>query len=138
MKEFWRVLKFTLFSISAGAIQMGSFALLNELINWSYWPSYLISLILSIIWNFTFNRKFTFKSSNNVPVAMLKVLAFYAVFTPVTTILGNYLVETLLWNEYLVQAMNMLLNFVTEFLYQRFFVFGKSIDTAKNAEKINE
>ena len=69
---------------------------------------------------------------------MLKVLAFYAVFTPVTTILGNYLVETLLWNEYLVQAMNMLLNFVTEFLYQRFFVFGKSIDTAKNAEKINE
>lgn len=138
MKEFWRVLKFTLFSISAGAIQMGSFTLLNELVNWSYWPSYLISLILSIIWNFTFNRKFTFKSSNNVPVAMLKVLAFYAVFTPVTTILGNYLVETLLWNEYLVQAMNMLLNFVTEFLYQRFFVFGKSIDTAKNAEKINE
>lgn len=138
MKEFWRVVKFTLFSISAGAIQIGSFTLLNELVNWSYWPSYLISLLLSIIWNFTFNRKFTFKSSNNVPVAMLKVLIFYAIFTPVTTILGNYLVETVGWNEYLVTALNMILNFVTEFLYQRFFVFGKSIDSAENTEKTNE
>jgi len=138
MKEFWRVVKFTLFSISAGAIQIGSFTLLNELVNWSYWPSYLISLLLSIIWNFTFNRKFTFKSSNNVPVAMLKVLIFYAIFTPVTTVLGNYLVETVGWNEYLVTALNMILNFVTEFLYQRFFVFGKSIDSAENTEKTNE
>lgn len=134
MKEFWRVVKFTLFSISAGVIQMGSFSLLNELVKWSYWPSYLISLILSIIWNFTLNRKFTFKSANNVPVAMLKTLAFYAVFTPVTTILGNYLVETVGWNEYLVTALNMILNFVTEFLYQRFFVFGKSIDSASKAD----
>jgi len=138
MKEFWRVVKFTLFSISAGAIQIGSFTLLNELVNWSYWPSYLISLLLSIIWNFTFNRTFTFKSSNNVPVAMLKVLIFYAIFTPVTTVLGNYLVETVGWNEYLVTALNMILNFVTEFLYQRFFVFGKSIDSAENTEKTNE
>ncbi len=134
MKEFWRVVKFTLFSISAGVIQMGSFSLLNELVKWSYWPSYLISLILSILWNFTLNRKFTFKSANNVPVAMLKTLAFYAVFTPVTTILGNYLVETVGWNEYLVTALNMILNFVTEFLYQRFFVFGKSIDSASKAD----
>lgn len=135
MKEFGRIVKFTLFSLSAGIIQIGSFTLLNELIKWSYWPSYLISLLLSIIWNFTFNRKFTFKSANNVPVAMLKVLAFYAVFTPVTTILGNYLVENLAWNEYLVTAMNMFLNFITEFLYQRFFVFGKSIDSAIDSAK---
>ncbi len=129
MKEFWRVVKFTLFSISAGLIQMGSFALLNELISWPYWPCYLISLLLSIVWNFTLNRKFTFHSAANVPVAMLKVLLFYAVFTPLTTIGGNYLVETLGWNEYLVTAMNMLLNFALEFLYQRFFVFGKTIDS---------
>lgn len=131
MKEFWRVVKFTLFSISAGLIQMGSFALLNELISWPYWPCYLISLLLSIVWNFTLNRKFTFHSAANVPVAMLKVLLFYAVFTPLTTIGGNYLVETLGWNEYLVTAMNMLLNFALEFLYQRFFVFGKTIDSTK-------
>ncbi len=131
MKEFWRVVKFTLFSISAGLIQMGSFALLNELISWPYWPCYLISLLLSIVWNFTLNRKFTFHSAVNVPMAMLKVLLFYAVFTPLTTITGNYLVETLHWNEYLVTAMNMLLNFALEFLYQRFFVFGKTIDSTK-------
>ena len=131
MKEFWRVVKFTLFSISAGLVQMGSFALLNELIAWPYWPCYLISLLLSIVWNFTLNRKFTFHSAVNVPIAMLKVLAFYAVFTPLTTIGGNYLVETLGFNEYLVTAMNMLLNFVLEFLYQRFFVFGNTIDSTK-------
>ena len=131
MKEFWRVVKFTLFSISAGLVQMGSFALLNELIAWPYWPCYLISLLLSIVWNFTLNRKFTFHSAANVPIAMLKVLLFYAVFTPLTTIGGNYLVETLGWNEYLVTAINMLLNFVLEFLYQRFFVFGNTIDSTK-------
>ncbi len=131
MKEFLRVVKFVLFSASAGIIQIGSFALLNEVAKFPYWPCYLISLILSILWNFTLNRKFTFKSAANVPVAMLKVACYYAVFTPVTTILGNYLVETLLWNEYLVTAINMLLNLSTEFLFQRFFVFNKNIDDAK-------
>ena len=128
-KEYWRVVKFTLFSISAGAIQMGSFALLNELSGWSYWPCYLISLTLSVLWNFTLNRKFTFQSAANVPVAMLKVLGYYLVFAPVSTILGNFLAEGLLWNEYLVEFLMMTLNFVTEFLFQRFFVFGKSLDT---------
>ncbi len=130
MKEFWRVVKFILFSISAGLIQMGAFALLNELSGWSYWPCYLSSLLLSVIWNFTLNRKFTFHSAANVPLAMAKVLAYYAVFTPVTTLLGNYLAEELMWNEYLVTGLNMLLNFITEFLYQRFFVFGKHMDDA--------
>ena len=131
MKELWRVVKFILFSISAGLIQMGTFALLNELAGWPYWPCYLIALVLSVVWNFTLNRKFTFHSAANVPVAMMKVLAYYAVFTPASTILGNYLVEDLLWNEYLVTFINMLLNFVTEFLYQRFFVFGKHMDDAE-------
>lgn len=128
--EFWRFVKFALCSASAGLIEMGSFALLNELTQWSYWPCYLIALLLSVTWNFTLNRKFTFKSAANVPVAMLKVLAYYAVFTPLSTVLGEYLAGTLMWNEYLVTAINMILNFTTEFLYQRFFVFGKSIDTA--------
>ena len=128
-KEFWRVVKFTLFSISAGAIQMGSFALLNELTGWSYWPCYLISLTLSVLWNFTLNRKFTFQSAANVPVAMLKVLGYYLVFAPVSTMLGSYLADGLFWNAYLVEFLMMVLNFVTEFLFQRFFVFGKSLDT---------
>lgn len=128
MKEMLRIVKFLLFSASAGVIQIGSFALLTELSPLSYWPCYLISLVLSVVWNFTLNRKFTFHSAANIPVAMMKVLGYYAVFTPLSTILGDYLVETLLWNEYLVTVLNMLFNFVTEFLYQRFFVFGKSID----------
>ena len=132
-KELWRAIKFTLFSISAGLIEIVSFTLLNELTAWSYWPCYLIALVLSVLWNFTLNRKFTFQSAANVPVAMLKVALYYAVFTPLSTIGGNYLAETLGWNEYLVTALNMILNFVTEFLYQRFFVYGKSIDTAKKA-----
>ena len=130
-KEIWRAVKFVLFSASAGIIEMGSFALLTELTSWSYWPCYLIALLLSVLWNFTLNRKFTFKSAANVPVAMLKVLAYYAVFTPLTTIGGNYLAETLGWNDYLVTALNMVLNLVTEFLYQRFVVYRNSVDTAE-------
>ena len=131
MKEIIRFIKFSLCSISAGLIQIGSFTLLNEFTALPYWPCYLISLVLSIVWNFTLNRKFTFKSSNNIPLAMTKVFIYYLVFTPVTTILGNYLVEELLWNEYLVTALNMILNFITEFLYQRYYVFKDTIDTKK-------
>ena len=134
MKEFARVVKFTLFSISAGLIEMGAFALLNELLHLPYWASYLAALVLSVLWNFTLNRKFTFHSAANVPLAMLKVAAYYAVFTPLSTWLEHRLTEGLGWNEYLVTGINMVLNFVTEFLYQRFFVFGKTIDT-KTAEK---
>ena len=135
MKEALRFIKFAVFSASAGLIELGSFTLLNEVTTWSYWPCYLIALLLSVVWNFTLNRKFTFHAATNVPVAMLKVLAYYAVFTPLSSLLWDYLAETLKWNEYLVTVLNMLLNFVTEFLYQRFFVFGKSIDSDKPASR---
>ena len=134
-KELIRSIKFTLFSISAGAIELGLFALLNEVLHWDYWVSYLIALIASVVWNFTLNREFTFKSANNVPIAMIKVAAFYAVFTPASTALEHHLTTNLLWNEYLVTILNMLANFVLEFLYDRFFVFGASIDTKEKKDK---
>ena len=137
MKEFTRVVKFTLFSISAGLIEIASFTLLNELLRLPYWLSYLTALVLSVVWNFTLNRKFTFQSAANVSAAMFKVACYYVVFTPLSTLLEHYLTG-LGWNEYLVTAINMLLNFSTEFLYQRFFVFGKSIDTAKKEKKEKE
>ena len=129
MKELIRAAKFTLFSISAGLIEIGSFALLNETLHLPYWLSYIVALALSVIWNFTLNRKFTFKSAANVPQAMLKVAAYYAVFLPLSGWLEDWYTMGLGWNEYVATILNMLLNFVTEFLYQRFFVFGKSIDT---------
>ncbi len=134
MKESVRALKFTLFSISAGLIEIGTFTLLNEIFHLDYWVSYLVALVLSVLWNFTLNRKYTFRSASNVPIAMLKVAAFYAVFTPLSTLLEHYLTG-LGWNEYLVTAINMVINFVTEFFYQRYFVFGKSIDTNDRAKK---
>lgn len=134
-KEVLRAVKFVLFSISAGVIEIAVFALLNELTNWSYWPCYLIALICSVLWNFTLNRKFTFQSANNVPRAMLLVALFYCVFTPLSTILGNYLAEDLCWNEYLVTGINMALNLTTEYLYDTFVVFRGSIDTNERAKK---
>lgn len=134
-KELWRIVKFVLFSASAGIIEIVSFTLLTELTTWPYWPRYLIALVLSVLWNFTLNRRFTFRSANNVPLAMLLVALYYAVFTPLSTWLGSFLSETLGWNEYLVTAINMLLNFVTEFLYDTFVVFRGSIDTNDLAQK---
>ena len=129
VREFLRVIKFVLFSASAGLIELGVFALLNEFAGLPYWPCYLIALVLSVLWNFTLNRKFTFKSASNIPKAMLLVALFYLVFTPATTILGNYLAEDLKWNEYLVTILNMALNLSLEYLYDRFVVFRKSIDS---------
>ena len=133
--ELIRTVKFVLFSISAGVIQIGSFTLLTSVTDWDYWVRYLISLVLSVLWNFTLNREFTFRSVSNVPVAMLKVAAYYAVFTPVTTILGQYLVDKCGWDDFVVTLLNMVLNFVTEYLYDRFVVFGKSIDTNRRAQQ---
>lgn len=131
-KELLRSLKFVFFSISAGVIQVVSFTLMEELLHWTHWLSYLVALVLSVLWNFTLNRKFTFCSANNVPVAMLKVAAFYLVFTPLSTWWTALLTgKGVGWNEYLVLAITMLINFVTEYIYDRFVVFGKSIDTAK-------
>lgn len=130
-KEVFRAAKFTLISISAGLIQIGSFTLLNEVAKLEYWLSYFIALVLSVLWNFTINRNYTFKSASNVPIAMLKVVAYYVVFTPLSLQLEWLLTNkwTFPGSEYVATGINMLINFVTEFLYQRFFVFGKSIDT---------
>ena len=133
-KELLRSVKFVLFSISAGVIQVLTFTLLNELLKLDYWVSYLIALCLSVLWNFTLNRKYTFQSAANVPIAMLKVAGFYLVFTPLSTWWTAALTEPgygIMLNEYLVLAGTMLINFATEYLFQRFWVFGKSLDTAK-------
>lgn len=123
------MVKFTLFSISAGVIQAVSFTLLHEIGKLIYWPAYLIALTLSVIWNFTFNRKFTFKSAANVPVAMIKVALFYAVFTPVTTVLGHE--ATIIGvNEYIVLGLTMISNLVLEFIYTKYYVYKDQINTA--------
>ena len=131
-KEVLRTLKFVLFSISAGVIQVLSFTLMEEVVHATHWVSYLVALVLSVLWNFTLNRKFTFCSANNVPVAMAKVALFYLVFTPLSTWWTAVLTGPGMgWNEYLVLALTMAVNFTTEYLYDRFIVFGKSIDSAK-------
>lgn len=130
-KEIIRTIKFVLFSASAGIIQVLSFTLMEEVLHLENWISYLVALILSVLWNFTLNRKFTFCSANNVPVAMMKVAVFYLVFTPLSTWWTAVLTgEGIGWNEYLVLGGTMAINFVTEYLYDRFVVFGESIDTA--------
>ena len=124
----FQMIKFTLFSISAGVIQVGSFTVLHELFFWRYWPAYLTSLVLSIVMNFTFNRRFTFQSAANVPVAMAKLFGFYAVFTPVSTWLGH-LAETAGANGYLILAVTMLSNFFLEFLFSMCVIYKNQENT---------
>ncbi len=130
-KELLRVLKFVLFSASAGLIQAGSIFLLETFTPLPSWLCYLVGLVLSVLWNLTLNRKFTFKSAANVPIAMLKVAAYYALFTPLSTYCVKLLTENCGWDPLFADGLAMITNLVTEFLYQRFFVFGKSIDTAE-------
>ena len=131
-KEIFRFLKFTFFSLSAGIIQIASFALLQPLFREEgvdYGWSYFISLVLSVLWNFTFNFKFTFKAATNIPKAMGLSFLFYVFFTPASVFGGNYLVETLYWNDYLVLLLSMVLNFVLEYFWGRYVVYGKKVDT---------
>lgn len=129
-ESMFQMLKFALFSVSAGIIQVVSFAIFNEVFKWVYWPSYLAALILSIIWNFTFNRRFTFKSAANVPVAMFKLFGFYAVFTPISTYLGH-IAEKSGVNEYLILFLTMLSNLILEFLFSKFVIYRNQENTLK-------
>lgn len=142
----FQAIKFALFSASAGIIQVLSFTLLNELVvpnihienekvmnilSSEYGVCYLIALVLSVIWNFTFNRKYTFKSATNVPIAMLKVFGFYCVFTPVTVILGELVSRATTWEyaEYVILGVTMIANMVTEFLFCKKVVYKDSENT---------
>ena len=133
----WQVVKFTLFSISAGLIQVAAFTLMETVFHLPYWPSYLTALVLSVLWNFTVNRRYTFRRDASVGRSMLLVALFYAVFTPVST-WGGHVLTTAGWNDFLVLAITMAVNFVTEFLYQRFVVYRNRIDTNDIARRANE
>lgn len=128
-KELLRVTKFALFSLSAGIIELASFALLYNALHIIYWVSYLVALTLSVLWNFTLNRRYTFKSAANVPTAMLKVFGYYCIFMPVTTFGGHYLEGTVGLNGNIVTLMNMGLNLITEFLFCKYVVYRNTIDT---------
>ena len=130
-KEFLRTVKFVLFSISAGVIQIGSYTLLYEVLETAPWLANLISLTLSVLWNFTLNRRYTFKSAANVPIAMAKVFGFYLVFTPLSTYLGN-MAEGSGANDFVILIVTMLANFVLEFLFCKFVVYRGMEDTLKN------
>lgn len=130
-RELLRALKFTLISISAGLIQALSFTLLNEVAGIGAPEiSHLIALVLSVVWNFTINRKYTFKSSANLKRSMLLVALFYVVFTPASTLFTRFATDAGL-NEYLVEGINMLTNFVLEYLFTRFVVYRTTCDTAE-------
>lgn len=133
--EIVRSFKFVIVSISAGIVEIGVFTFMNEFTHLKYWPCYLTALICSVLWCFTINRRYTFRSTKNVPKAMMMVFAFYLVFTPATTVLGNYLAEDLLWNEYLVTGINMALNLSLEYLYDTFIVYKNDMDNNDVAKK---
>ncbi len=147
--NLWQAAKFTLFSISAGIIQIGTYTLFYEVLHWAPWLSYLVSLVLSVLWNFTFNRKYTFRSDADIRRSMLLVALFYLVFTPLSTwwtaaltgenpFTGAAAAADAPMNNYVVQIGTMLINFVTEFVYQRFVVYRKSIDTNDVARRARE
>ena len=133
-QQGWQMLKFTLFSASAGIIQILSFTLLNEVFHLPYWLGYGIALVLSVLWNFTFNRRYTFRSDENISKAMSLVFLYYIAFTPLSIWWGDALTKAG-WNDYLVLVGTMLVNFATEYLYQRFVVYRYTIDTNELARQ---
>ncbi|MGI5979549.1 MAG: GtrA family protein [Oscillospiraceae bacterium] len=142
----WMAIKFVLFSISAGVIEAGSYYILNEFTHIDqytnldevfgneYGLTYFIALVLSVLWNFTLNRKFTFKSAANVPVAMLKVFGYYCVFAPLS-IWWTVSLTNGGWNKYIVLLLTMLINLCTEYLFTRYVVYRHQIYTSKDGQR---
>lgn len=139
--EILRAVKYTFIAASAGIIQVASFTLMNEVFKMNYWLAYIIALVLSVVWNFTINRKYTFRTVANITYAMLEVLGYYVIFTPLSTWWGDALTK-IGWNEYLVLGLTMIINLVTEYAFYYFVVYRNKIDNAlskkqKNSSKKN-
>lgn len=135
-KETIRALKFVLFSASAGIVETVAMVLCEEVIKIpGHYVCYTIALVLSVLWNFTFNRKFTFQSAANVPKAMALVFLFYVPFAPFTIWLQHLLSDVNNWNEYVVLAINMALNLLLEYLWDSKVVYRKSMDTNEIAKR---
>ena len=135
-KELARTLKFIIFSASAGIIEFVAMTLCEEVFKIpGHYVCYTIALVLSVLWNFTFNRKFTFQSAENVPKAMFLVFLFYVPFAPFTIWLEKFLADGHGWNEYLVLAINMALNLSLEYLWDNFVVYRNSKDTNERAKR---
>lgn len=150
-KELLRAIKYTLIAMSAGLIQFGLTALCNEVIKLNNAISYFIALVASVIWNFTINRKYTFKAANNITKAMFLVFLYYLVFTPLSLLFVAYLGDGIViaedvykisnylgWHWLIGFGINIFINFITEFLFQKFVVFRNSIDTNDLAKKEQE
>lgn len=152
-KEMLRTLKYVLVAASAGLIQFGSTAILSLI-----WPVekftngpvlfYLIGLVLSVIWNLTINRKYTFKSANNMGIAILWTVGFYIIFTPASLLLQGWLTNGVMiegstlvlahylgWHTLIGTIINMVLNLGLEYPFQRFIVFRNSIDQTEKKEE---
>lgn len=169
-KELLRALKFFLFSCSAGVIEVIFDVLIfTNIFNavapdatWTKSVSYLIGLVASVIWNFTFNRKFTFKAANNVPKAMGLAFLFYVFFTPLAEFFTAFLstgdilgiIDITKWGitpvgldqagmlgdfgGFLITFIVMFCNMALEFPWQKFVVFRNSIDQTETVKKDEE
>ncbi len=151
IKGFLRVLKFALVAGSAGLVQILVFTLLFSVIfkqkqdntsSSAYWPCYLIAIICSVIWSFTFNRKYTFKSVANIKIAMLKVIIYYAIFIPLSTLWSNAWARAWgvnpagnSWKAYIILGITMLINGITEYLVYVLWVYRGSIDSANKKDQ---
>lgn len=154
-KEFLRTLKYALIAVSAGVIQFVSSTVLKLILDatglagqrmhfitdteTTAFISETVGLVLSVLWNCTFNRKYTFKAANNIPVAMCLALVFYVPFYPFQiwymATVQNGLANIGIWGFIISLITCMIINGVLEFLWQRFVVFRKSLDTNNSAKK---
>ena len=163
----WQAVKYFLCAASAGLIQFVTFTILSTVFDktgvtasmgkmWffgemdkSLFTATTIALGLSIIWNFTLNRKFTFKAANNVPLAMGLAFLFYVPFYPFQTWYVGAVTGAIrdaigqpeaTWPSIIAEGTVMLINGILEFCWQKFVVFrmpkGKDVmPEEENAEE---
>lgn len=158
----WQAIKYFLCAASAGLIQFVTFTIMKTAfdktgvtesmgtmwffqdINKTTFIATTIALGLSVLWNFTLNRKFTFKAANNVPLAMGLAFLFYVPFYPFQTwyvgavenAINNSVGYEASWGAIIAEGTVMLINGILEFCWQKFVVFRNSGKTEEKTEEV--
>lgn len=136
-RYFTNFYSFLYFSLGAGVIKLVSFLLLS-LIDSGHGAvlvlAEIVSVVLSGLFNFTWNRKFTFRSTNNIVPGMFLYGLYSLIATPAV---ASFIVDLTRrgWADWLAKAMKMALHFILDSLYCKFVIFRQVKERASVRKK---
>ncbi|WP_423190547.1 GtrA family protein [Alkalibacterium sp. f15] len=78
--KFEEFIDYFLFGLVTSSISILSFYVLNEIVGWHYLVANIVAVILSILFSYTVNKRYVFKTHTKTRKAFVKEFVFFVLF----------------------------------------------------------